>query len=336
MKSKAIISLILIAALVLSATIAIAADFVANPLSSVSTADGWIMLDGNLVPNAGGNGVKSTEASQSKYVHAVTTDASGAFTFESNFKVNNKSAEVHPGVSPGMTSGDISVGWNNASQQFFVVKNNNQVLAYLGGTLDPNAVYTAKITSTDGANFVCGVYNGGSLVGTTATVAGFKPTYAILWIENYGVANGPEIFSVDFKSTAAASPSPTVSPTVSPSPTTTPTTTKAALDLNSIREFYAKQPVVHMSNQSVVYNPDGTIKQVITGTGIPTPTTVAPTVKPNATNATATPTAPATISATAVPSVPVTPTKTQSPGFELVLAATGMLAALALITRKKK
>jgi hypothetical protein len=59
-------------------------------------------------------------------------------------------------------------------------------------------------------------------------------------------------------------------------------------------------------------------------------------VKPNATNATATPTAPATISATAVPSVPVTPTKTQSPGFELVLAATGMLAALALITRKKK
>jgi hypothetical protein len=234
-----------------------------------------------------------------------------------------------------MTSGDVSVGWNNASQQFFVVKNNNEVLASLGGTLDPNAIYTAKITSTDGTNFVCGVYKDGTLVGTTATVAGFKPTYVILWIENYGVANGPEIFSVDFKSTAAASPSPTVSPTVSPSPTTTPTT-NYALDLKGIREFYAKQPVVHMSNQSVVYNPDGTIKQVITGTEVATPTAVAPTVKPNVTNATATPTAPATISATAVPSVPVTPTKTQSPGFELVLAATGMLAALALITRKKK
>lgn len=88
-----------------------------------------------------------------------------------------------------------------------------------------------------------------------------------------------------------------------------------------------------MSNQSVIYSPDGTIKEVITGNQTTAPTaTPTATVKPNAT---ATPTVPAIATATPIPSAPA-PTKTQSPGFEIVLAAIGMIAALVLITRKKK
>lgn len=105
------------------------------------------------------------------------------------------------------------------------------------------------------------------------------------------------------------------------------------LDPQAISDYYASQPVVHMSNQSVIYNPDGTIKQVITGNqtiASPTATPTA-TVKPNAT-ATA---VPATATVTAVPSVPAA-TKTQAPGFEIILAAIGMITALVLITRKKK
>jgi hypothetical protein len=107
----------------------------------------------------------------------------------------------------------------------------------------------------------------------------------------------------------------------------------SALDPQAIRDYYASQPVVNMSNQSVIYNPDGTIKQVITGNQ----TIASPTASPAATvtpNATATP-VPAKMNATAVPSVPAA-TKTQAPGFEIVLAAIGMISALVLITRKKK
>jgi hypothetical protein len=84
-----------------------------------------------------------------------------------------------------------------------------------------------------------------------------------------------------------------------------------------------------MSNQSVIYNPDGTVKQVITGNQ--TNATATPTATPTP-NATATP-VPVTV--TPVPSVPAA-TKTQAPGFEIILAAIGMISALVLITRKKK
>ena len=110
------------------------------------------------------------------------------------------------------------------------------------------------------------------------------------------------------------------------------------LNLQAIRDFYAKQPVVHMSNQSVVYNPDGTVAKVINGNQVTAANaTAVPTV---AANATAVPTVKANATAVPVTVTPVpsaaAPTKTQSPGFEMVLASVGMLSALALITRKKK
>lgn len=325
MKSKAIISLILMAVLVLGTAMALADNFTASPLTSVS-GGGWLTTSGIFAANSGNNGIISTSTIVGRAVHAVTTDASGAFTFESSFRVNNNHSDVHPGVSSGAQSGDVCVGWNAQNNQFIVVKDNSNILATLGGTLDPSATYTAKISSTDGKNFTCGVYQGGALVGTTATVAGFKPTYVVVYIENYNATTGPTVYSVNFQSGNATS-----TPTATPTPNGT--TVKTAINLQAMRDFYAKQPVVHMSNQSVIYNPDGTIKQVITGTQ----TTPAPTVKPNATVA---PNATAVPNATVMPTVPVNatvaPTKTQAPGFEIFLAAIGMISALVLITRKKK
>ncbi|AFC99300.1 hypothetical protein Mtc_0534 [Methanocella conradii HZ254] len=325
MKSKATMLLMLMMALVLGTSIAIADDFVVDPLTSVS-GSGWLTTGGIFRANEGG--ISSTVDFPSRAVHQVTTDPSGAFSFESRFKVNNKSSDVHVGVSSTPYSPDICVGWSAAWNQFIVVKDDTDVLAQLGGTLDPNAVYTAKITSTNGSTFECSVYSGGTQVGKKATVSGFKPGYVVVFINNYNATNGPIIYSVNFKSTSTASPSPSPSP--SPQPNNTTSTVKRYVDLQAIRDFYANQPPMPMSDQSIIYNPDGTIKQVINGTKVSTPTaSPTVTVKPNVT---ASPTVQANVTAT--PSAP-TPTKTQSPGFEIVLATVGMIAALALVCRKK-
>ncbi|BAI62603.1 hypothetical protein MCP_2531 [Methanocella paludicola SANAE] len=334
MKTKAIISLLMMVAVILGSAIAMAANFTANPLTDV-TSGGWTTTQGSFKVNSAGDGIISNDTAYAcKAVHPVTTDASGAFSFESTFKLNNEDCDVHVGVSSGMNSGDITVGYIHGGF-FTAVKDNSVIDHYFGGVPDTGATYTGKITSTDGNSFTCSLYQGSTMMGSYTYQSGFKPAYVVLYIENLNATNGPTIYSVNFQSQAAASPTPTVSPSATATPTPTQTPTKVNYDLQAIRDFYAKQPVEHMSNQSVVYNPDGTIKQVITGTQT-TPVvspTLQPTVKPNVT-ATATAT-PAPSNATAVPSTPA-PTKAQSPGFEIVLATMGMLAALALITRKKK
>lgn len=310
-------------AMVLGAAIAIADNF--DPLTDVS-GGGWLTTDGSFHANAGNNGIISIIDFTSRAVHPVTTNTSGAFSFESTFKVNNKSSDVHVGVSSGPYSPDVCVGWSAAWNQFIVVKDDSDVLAQLGGALDPTATYTAKMMSTDGKTFECSVYKGGAQVGSKATVSGFKPDHVVVFINNYNVTSGgPTIYSVNFQSVPVVSPSPSPSPSPQPN-----STTRFALDLQGIRDFYANQPVVHMSNQSVIYNPDGTIKQVITGNQ--TNATASPTATPTAT---VIPNATATTTVTPVPSVPAA-TKTQAPGFEIVLAAIGMISALVLITRKKK
>ncbi len=337
---KAIISLIMIVAMIFGSVIALAANFTDNNLATMS---GWSTTGGTF--QASGTGVAATSIDMARATHTVTTDSSGAFTFESTWQVRNKTCDVHPGVSQGISSGDILVGYNGPMNAFIVVQGTavKATLAELNGTdgtLDTSATYTSKITSTDGTNFTCGVYKNGALVGHTVTIAGYKPLYVVLEIENYkAITDGPIINSVAFTSeSAAVSPTPTATPSATPTASATPlppTPAKVSYDLQAIRDFYAKQPVEHMSNQSVVYNIDGTIKQVITGTtttNATTPTVTAtaqPTVKPT-TTATAIPS-----NATAVPSTPA-PTKAQSPGFEIVLATLGMIAAMALITRKKK
>jgi hypothetical protein len=78
--------------------------------------------------------------------------------------------------------------------------------------------------------------------------------------------------------------------------------------------------------------PAGWAGNVTNATATPTPAIVGtPTAKPNAT-ATA---VPAVTTATPIATVPGA-TKTQAPGFEMILAAIGMISALVLITRKKK
>jgi PGF-CTERM motif len=92
--------------------------------------------------------------------------------------------------------------------------------------------------------------------------------------------------------------------------------------------------VVPISPQSVIYWPNGSVKQVIGGnaaapTAVPV---VSATPKPPVSATTAPTVVPPTV--TAVPGTP-SATQTKSPGFEIFLAAIGMVLALALISRKK-
>jgi len=201
------------------------------------------------------------------------------------------------------------------------------------------STHTVKIVSTDGGKTAT-LSVDGTTASKTVTLTG-APKYVVIYLDNALTANPsasnvPVVTAVSFSSPDSSS-TPTATPTITP--TTTPTKTDYTLNLQAIRDFYARQPVVHMSNQSVIYNPDGTIKQVITGDqAVATPTATATPATNNTTQPTVTPSkAPtATPTTTTATAVPPTPTKTQSPGFEIVLAAIGMISALVLITRKKK
>ncbi len=107
--------------------------------------------------------------------------------------------------------------------------------------------------------------------------------------------------------------------------------------LQGIKDFYANQPVVHMSNQSVIYNSDGTVAKVINGTQVTASSaTAVPTIVCDGSTDSQGKRDSNTGDSNASPDGSAAATKTQSPGFEMVLAAIGMLSALALITRKKK
>jgi len=112
-----------------------------------------------------------------------------------------------------------------------------------------------------------------------------------------------------------------------------------------MQNWYATQYTpIQLSNQSVVYDQGGNIVKVVTGkpgeaTTMPVSgATITPTLTPTTVPAgNATPSKNVTQNTTAVvpPVVTVAPTKSQSPGFGIVLAAIGMLAAIFLVSRKK-
>jgi hypothetical protein len=89
-----------------------------------------------------------------------------------------------------------------------------------------------------------------------------------------------------------------------------------------------------MSNQSVIYNPDGTINQTITGKVINTLTpTVSVTQMPDTFNVTFSDIA----TATPLPAnVTDTPAKGPSTGLVVLLGAIFIIAAIALVPWKKK
>lgn len=326
--------------MVLSATIVLAQTWNPDPLVNDPQ---WDVLNGQFGGSFSGDGVYSVSTDYSTAACPLPV-GDGNFELSIPFTLNGDGTRALVGISTASSAQDTS-GWT-------VIGNNpDGALGYSHGGLGNinyfsdqqptmGTKYTAKIVSTDGGNTATLSVDG--YPGSETVDLGGDPTYVVLYLNNNGILGSagdvPLVSQIDYTYTEAntsPTPTPTTTPTATPQPTGTPS--KVSLDLQGIREFYAHQPVVHMSNQSVIYNPDGTIKQVVTGpanaTGAVITATPQPTVKPNVTtNATVTP-VPANVTAT--PAKP-SPTKAQSPGFEIVLAAMGMIAALALITRKKK
>ncbi len=124
-----------------------------------------------------------------------------------------------------------------------------------------------------------------------------------------------------------------------------------ATDYSSLRQYYANNPQPALSNQSLVFDQQGHIVQVVTGkpgsaTVAPAAgATIVPGLKPTgaavpaATVAPVVPGANVTASVTAVPPPTVTPTvaptKTRSPGFGVILSAMAILGVLFYLNRKK-
>ncbi len=346
MKDKAILALILLVAVTLCVTIALAENV---DFGAFVSGNGWDVLNGNFAGSFTNEGIYSVPqdtASDAAYTLPVTSD--GNFDLTIPFILNNDQSVLYVGLSTASSAQDTS-GWtvvgNGPDHNAFAYSHGGlSNIDYLGDTsANTGQQYTAHFKSTNGGTqATVGIDGYGS---TTVALSGV-PKFAIIYINNNGTlgtsGSVPMVTSPTYtytKVTVSPSTSPnnsTVSPTVT-APTTNPQN-QAMLNLQGIRDFYANQPVVHMSNQSVIYNPDGTVAKVINGNQVAAANaTAVPTV---AANATAIPTVAA--NATVVPvtvtpaaSIPA-PTKTQSPGFEMVLAAIGMLSALALITRKKK
>lgn len=338
MKNKAIISLIMIVAMALGMNIAQAADWTAS--GSVSSPE-W-STSGDFSGTFPAVYATSQFATAS---HAVSVGTSKNFSLSVTFKVQGDNTSAFFGINTkDDDSGEILVGYGAGDGMlpgpygYIADGNMSNFVSFDAGNPMQGSTHTVKIVSTDGGQTATLSVDGTS-ASKTVTLSG-APKSVVIYLDNAltaspSASNVPVVTAISFTSSdSAATPTPSATPTTSPTPT--PTKTNFALNLQAIRDFYAKQPVGHMSNQSVVYNPDGTIKQVITGTqAVTTPTaTVTPTTTPTNVTPTATPTTkPPTTTATAVPP---TPTTTQSPGFEIVLAAIGMISALVLITRKKK
>jgi len=330
MKSKAIISIMLIALMVVSSTIAFATSF--NSLTGDLSANGWTMTDGTF-GGGFGTGLYSTYTDFSRAVHPLNLNASGpgSFTATFTFKLNNISSRVWVGVGSAQSDRTQQrvVGYNGADSHF-VITSSSDDFTPLSGTAVPDAdhEYKAVVSSTDGTTISFTIQDtlGNNIAGPTTATLSSRAAYAVIQINDIGATPGittsPIVTQVRFVDNSPA-------PSATPTPTATPSV-KPAVDYAAIKNFYANYPVVHMSNQSIVYNADGTVKQVITGAQ----SAATPTPKPVVT-ATAVPSVkPPTAVPTTVPTTP-SPTKTQSPGFEIVLAALGMIAALALISRKK-
>jgi hypothetical protein len=347
MKNKAIISLMLIALMVVSTTIALATSF--NSQTGDLASNGWT-VSGGTFSGSFGTGVYSTVTTTgyARATHPMNLATNGTHAFDARFrfKLNNVSEGIWLGVSNTTAqSSQMVVGWrgygSGPNQYFMTATGAGSSFSNMSPNAMPtgNNEYVAHVTSTNGNALTFTIETTtGSVVAGPSTVnmpSGQLAAYLVIQINNRGpgatpgITTSPIVNEVRFTDNGGTS-TPTPSPSPSPSATANPGSMSAAY-LAGIRDFYANQPIVHMSNQSVVYNPDGSIKQVVTG-AVATPTPK-PTIAASVTPATPTPVVPTAVAPT---TAPVTPTKTQSPGFEIVLAALGMISALALITRKKK
>jgi hypothetical protein len=345
MKNKAIISLIMIVAMVLGMTVAQAAtDWSAS--GSIGSPD-WA-TSGDFTGSIPSVYATSQFATAS---HAVSVGTSKNFSFSATFKVQGENTSAFFGINTADNdAGEILVGYGAGDGMlpgpygYIADGNMSNFIDFNAGNPMQGSTHTVKIVSTDGGQTAT-ISVDGTSASKTVSLNGAAPKSVVIYLDNAATAspsasNVPVVTAISFSSADSTS-SPTATPTISPTPTptTNPTKTDYALNLQAIRDFYAKQPVGHMSNQSVVYNPDGSIKQVITGNqAVTTPTATATPATNNTTQPTVTPSKVPTVTPTTTSATPVppTPTKAQSPGFEIVLAAIGMISALVLITRKKK
>jgi hypothetical protein len=352
MKRKAIITLMLVAIMAISTTVAYATDFTDNNGSLSSY--GWKTTSGSFggtfgaYSSLGSFGVYSngTGNSIANYPLNLNPNGTQTFTLYTDFTINNLSDAFWVGVansSSGATTGNqLMVGYPGSGSWATTVDGTSGTTQSMSSTAAPGnkTNYEAIISSSDGNTITFEIQdqNTGSVVAgpVSRTMPGGLAAYAVIWINNgattAGAATSPEINEIRLED--GSGDSSTSTPTSTPTATPVPQSTANQAAIASIQAFYAAQPVVHMSNQSVIYYPNGSIGQVIGGnqaaaTPIPTTTAVV----------TATPTTSAAVTATptVVPptATPVPTTQTKSPGFEIVLAAIGMLVALALVSRKK-
>ncbi len=343
MRSKAVITLILIAAMGLSSTIASATSYNFNA-GTISASYGWDVWNNPFAGSFGATGVYGQSSGYSNGAFPVNTSPNGNYDLTFTFTLQGANTSVFLGLSTtpkAQNAGRTQSGWyvigNTRNGSFRVSSTGSDVRAPLGTAVATPGQYTARIVSTDGGATTTFSISGNNYNSTPATLTNIgTPQYIIVHLNNAVIANPafntvPSVMSINF-----VSPNPSGSPTPTPTPSPSPNSTIPFTEsyLQSMREFYANQPIVHMSNQSVVYYPNGTLKEVITGpvsnaTASPGAVVIASPVP----NATATP-VPGMATATPIPSPAAT--RTQAPGFEIILATIGMISALVLITRKKK
>jgi PGF-CTERM motif len=352
MKGKAIIILMLIAIVAISTTIAYATDFTSSQGSLSS--NGWTTTSGSFGGTFGSPsplgiyGIYSNSTSGiSRAVNAMNLNPNGthAFDLKIQFTINNLNESIWLGVANASTSttDQLLAGYAGSGSWATSQDGSSGTQAMTSATAPANGTnYVADISSSDGKTITFTIQNQDTFSTVAGPVSLTMPsgglaTYAVLEINNNGYDTSPSpktsdiVTHVQFADNGGGSATGTVTPT--PTPTPTPATTATTGNpFAGAQNFYANQPVVHMSNQSVIYWPNGSIKQVIGGNAVVTPTAM-PVV-----SATPAPPASATTTPTVVPpTVTVAPsaTQTKSPGFEILLAAIGMILALALVSRKR-
>lgn len=345
---KGIISLVLIAAILLSTITAMAyVSGIFNFGGGQLSQGRWDLTSGSQPYMAvGDDGVYSPSNSISIATHPVSVESGGSYTCTFKFRINDLSSDVLVGI--GSSSGQTLAGYNGRGS--FIVGGSG-----VGGTPSASAEYTVQFTSINDNSF--NVKISGSGIDVTQDVTGSMPTSVVMRITNASDVNGPVIRSATFTSAAAptATPSvspepsnePSVSPTPSETPSVTPSPSTAPTYNRDMADWYAAYyyPPV-LSNQSYIYDDNGKLVKIVTGkpgsevVAAAEPLNMTAPAVGNVTaragnvsaNVTKNSTMPTVMPETTVPAAT---TKTQSPGFEAILAAISMVAALFYFGRKK-
>ncbi len=209
---RVIISLLLIAMMVLSTTIAMAEPF--TPTGSMN-GDGWSWT-GTWIRNIQNGAMAETSATAS---HSVDTGASGAFSLDFNTKVGTVNCKTDLGIIT--ESGKrVTVRYNPADVFFYVYVDGSQVATLGHNNFNPIDNFHTQISSNDGNTYTFKVQGY-----STDVAIGSVPGQVYISFDNNGVSsaydgtryNVPILYSLDFQSAETPLPVATID-TVAPRP----------------------------------------------------------------------------------------------------------------------